>query len=484
MVFANQVLARLLGARNPEELVGRPVEDFIHSDFRAAVIERNRQTIQQGLTFHLVEEKWLRRDGSAVDVEVTTCPFLYQGRPACQVVISDITKRRQAEQELRKTQEMLLQAQKMEAIGRLAGGVAHDFNNLLTVINGYSEMLLTNLPTEDPYRGPLEEISKSGQRAAALTKQMLAFSRRQIVTPKVLDLNAIVADANNMLRRLISENIDMELILGPGLWPVKADPGQIEQVLLNLAVNSRDAMPHGGRITIETANTHLGASDVLARAEVAPGPYVLLAVTDTGSGMDADTMRHIFEPFYTTKEVGKGTGLGLATVYGIVKQNQGHIDVASLPGMGARFQVFLPKSAPAEPAHPSRCRETRPPHGSETVLVVEDEASVRTLIRVVLEEQGYQVIEAKSGNEALQTLKTYENSVHLVLTDMVMPGMSGHQLAGEVTAMRPDLKVLFMSGYTEDSVFRHNVSDQGVDCLLKPFSPVSLAQKVRKVLDE
>ncbi|MGH7318518.1 MAG: ATP-binding protein [Candidatus Rokuibacteriota bacterium] len=392
-------------------------------------------------------------------------------------------KGREAEQVRRQLESQLRQAQKMEAVGRLAGGVAHDFNNLLTVVLGRSQLLLNGMAPDDPGRKNLELIQETAERAAALTQQLLAFSRKQMLQPRVLDLNDVLAGLDAMLRRLIGEDIDLEILAGTRLGRTKADRGQLEQVIMNLVVNARDAMPHGGQLTIETANVALDDAFVSRHAGARAGRYVMLSVRDTGIGMDIEVQGHLFEPFFTTKEPGKGTGLGLATVYGIVKQHQGDITVESKPGRGATFTVYLPRiEEPADAVEPA-VAPGRPAHGSETVLVVEDEEAVRTLVREILQMNGYLVVEAGHGAEALQASERHEGPIHLLLTDVVMPEMSGRTLADRVMATRPTMKVLYISGHTDDAIVHHGVLDPGTVMLLKPFTPEALVRKVRAVLD-
>jgi PAS domain S-box-containing protein len=388
----------------------------------------------------------------------------------------DVTERKTLESQL-------LQAQKMEAVGRLAGGVAHDFNNVLTAIAGYAELLREDLSADDARRADVEEILRASERAAELTHQLLAFSRRQVLAPRVLDLNAVVGDLDKMLRRLIREDIELRTALAPELGAVRADPGQLEQVILNLVVNARDAMPNGGKLTIETANAELDESYALDHPTVVAGPHVMLAVSDTGVGMDATTQARIFEPFFTTKERGKGTGLGLATVYGIVQQSGGHIWLYSEPGRGATFKIYLPRVdqapehlAPAPGAHEA-------PRGTETVLLVEDDETVRTLTRKRLEALGYTVLSVSAGADALNLAASHVGPIHLLVTDVVLPGMSGRELAARLESARPGLKVLYTSGYTDEAVVHHGVLDPGIAFLQKPFMSGTLARKVRDALE-
>ena len=386
-----------------------------------------------------------------------------------------IAERMELEQQLR-------QSAKLEAIGRLAGGIAHDFNNLLTVILGYSQLLLDRLPSDDPNRVNLTEVKKAGGRARWLTQQLLAFSRRQVLKPKVLALNTVIAGIEPMLRRLIGEDINLMINLESNLGSVRADPGQLEQVLLNLAVNARDAMPQGGRLTIETSQVEYAPS--YQRNGVAmPGRHVVLSVSDTGMGMDKETQTHIFEPFFTTKEQGKGTGLGLATVYGIIKQSGGYIFVESEPGQGTRFQIYLPlveepiETAAAEP------RKATLPRGTETILLVEDESGVRGLLCSALRLQGYTVLETQDGREAADVSSHYQGPIHLLLTDMVMPRMNGREVVARLQPERPDMKVLYMSGYAEDAWAHHKILEGARPLLQKPFTPDTLIRVVREVLD-
>jgi PAS domain S-box-containing protein len=432
-----------------------------------------------------VEVRRQRKDGSPIDLSIWTSSLRdHKGEVVgVMAVLADITERKQMEEALRKSEEQLLQSQKMEAIGLLAGGVAHDFNNLLTAIRGYSDLLLHRLDGRSEMRREVEEIRKAGERAASLTRQLLAFSRKQVLQPKVLDLNAVVAGMDNMLQRLIGEDIDLVAVLRPGLWNVLADPGQLEQVIMNLVVNARDAMPRGGKVTIETANVELDDSYVRQHAAVSPGPYVMLAISDTGKGMDEETKNRLFEPFYTTKEKGKGTGLGLSTVYGIVKQSGGYIWAYSDIGKGTAFKVYFPRFGGADAETGKEGASVSSPQGRETVLVVEDEEAVLALIRDILEGSGYTVLTASDGEEAQTVGRGHGAPIHLIVTDVVMPKMGGREAAESLAPHLPGVKVLYMSGYTNEAIVRHGVLDPGIPFLEKPFTPDALLRKVRRALD-
>ncbi len=391
--------------------------------------------------------------------------------------VVDETERRKAEAQLR-------QAQKMEAVGRLAGGVAHDFNNLLGVITGYCDLLQRQMGFQHPGQGRLEQIRRAADRAAGLTRQLLAFSRKQVLEPKVLDLAAVVGDVEKMLRRLIGEDIELVTHAGPGLGGVLADPGQIEQVIVNLAINARDAMSAGGRLTIETANVDLDESYARTNPGASPGPHVMLAVSDTGDGMEAPTLARIFEPFFSTKEQGRGTGLGLATVYGIVKQSGGYISVHSEPARGSSFKVYLPRiQASPEPRSPGRATGEPAPGGTETILLVEDECALRLLVREILEAAGYSVLSAASPEEALSAAQSQSRPIHALLTDVVLQRLSGRDLADRITALHPEIGVLYMSGYTHEVIDHHGVLEPGVNFIPKPFTADAVLRRLRGVLD-
>ena len=425
----------------------------------------------------------VRPKGETAVAEMRVVETEWEGEAARLASLRDITERKRVEKVLREIEEQLMQAQKMEAIGRLAGGVAHDFNNLLTVIMGYSELLLQK-SGDDPLKGYAEAISSAAEKAERLTSQLLAFSRKQAREPRILNLNDIVTEMGKILQRVISEDVGLALVPEPNLGHVRIDPGQIEQVIMNLAVNARDAMPDGGSLTIETANVELDAEYTNAHLDVQPGEYVMLAVTDTGHGMDEETRKLVFEPFFTTKEAGSGTGLGLSTVYGIVKQNGGNIWVYSEPGKGTTFKVYLPIVRGEIPAGRSSNMLPEAGSGSETILVVEDEEVVGELARQVLEQKGYKVLAARNGPEALIIYEQHNGPVHLLLTDVIMPKMSGKELAERLLALRSDLRVIYMSGYADAAIFQNGRVPESANYLQKPFTPDGLLRKVRSVLDE
>jgi PAS domain S-box-containing protein len=448
--------------------------------FQQALEECQRST--EPLPGKRLELTLTRADGGMLPVELAVTRTRTGSLPTFTCHVRDLRERKQAEEALKRAEEQFRQSQKMEAVGRLAGGVAHDFNNLLTAITGYTQVLLRKLPADDPSRGPVELIGKAGNRAADLTRQLLAFSRRQMLEPKVLDLNAVCNDLSKMLRRMIGEDIELATIPGADLRRIKADPGQVDQAIMNLVVNARDAMPSGGKLTIETRNVDLDATYARAHPEVKPGPYVLLAISDNGCGMDEVTKARIFEPFFTTKEVGKGTGLGLAMVYGVVKQSGGHVAVYSEVGHGTTFKIYLPATEERPAVVPPAPRPAAPPAGKGTVLLVEDEDMVRTLSRAVLQEQGYTVLEARHGREAIGLPAQEIDNVELTVTDVVMPGMDGRDLAQHLLRRKPNMKVLYVSGYTDNAIIRSGLLEPGTAFLEKPFTPEVLARKVHEML--
>jgi PAS domain S-box-containing protein len=470
----NPALIHMLGYESPEEVVklDPPRELFLDP----AEHDRLMQEFQRTGRLDSAEVRWKRKDGSAITVRLSgrAATELEESNQVLEIIAEDVTERRALEEQFR-------QAQKMEAVGRLAGGVAHDFNNLLMVVSGYTEVLLEGLSQDDRMLPKVQAIQQAADRATTLTRQLLAFSRKQMLELKVVDVNAIVADMERLLRPLIGENIELTTKLTPNVGHTRADAGQLEQVIMNLVVNAKDAMPNGGQILIQTSEADLEA----ARREhslIQPGTYILLSVSDTGAGMDKETQSRIFEPFFTTKEKGKGTGLGLSTVYGIVKQSGGYIFAQSDPGCGTTFRIYLPRVAdPPEHTGPDKHAQG-PTAGSETVLLVEDEDSVRELVRETLKSKGYSVMEANDGLAGLSVAEKYEGAIDILITDVVMPGMSGSELAKRVAVARPEIKVLYLSGYTEDAIIHEGVLEAGTAFLQKPFTLLALARKVREVL--
>ena len=477
ILYGSPATTRILGY-DLAEFVGRNAFEFIHPDDRAQIMERLGEVMAHPQGRVSVAARVLHKNGSWRHLEGIFTNLLDD--PSVRAVVNnyrDATERRSLE-------EQVIQAQKMEAVGRLAGGVAHDFNNILTAITGYTDLLLADLPPDDPRREDVDEIHRAAQRAAALTQQLLAFSRRQVLQPKVLDLNALVTDIGRLLKRLLGEDVTLSTVLDPTTAHIRADPNQIQQVIMNLAVNARDAMPRGGRITIETSVLHLGDDYATEHQDVTPGRYAMLAVTDTGTGMTPEIQTHLFEPFFTTKEMGKGTGLGLATVYGIVKQSGGHIWAYSEVGRGTTIKVYLPAvDEPADPLGALVVADLSALRGSETILLVEDESAVRGVARQLLERQGYAVLEAANGSAAIALCEEGRAAVNLLLTDVVMPGISGRDLADRLTLRYPHLRVLYMSGYTDDAIVRHGMLEPGLDYVQKPFQTGVLFQKIREVLD-
>jgi two-component system, cell cycle sensor histidine kinase and response regulator CckA len=481
ILSVNNEVCRLLGY-TPEELYTMRIDD-IDPNFRLDRWNMYRHNLRARGS-NTFEATYRRKDATLFPVEITDTYLEFQGDSFTIAFIHDISDRKKAEDTQERLEQQLLQFQKMESIGRLAGGVAHDFNNLLTVIQGYCDLMEEEIAGGSPLLEELGQIRLASQRAAALTSQLLAFSRKQILSPSALGLNDLVANMRKMLERLIGEDITLMTTLEPDLRPVIADSGQIEQVIMNLVINARDAMPTGGVLIIETGNVELDQSYALTHPEAPIGPCVVLTVSDTGHGMDEITQARIFEPFFTTKELGQGTGLGLATVYGIVRQSGGEISVASQPGHGTMFRILLPASASITSDQADSHVHAASSGGSETILLVEDDTLIRNLVRTVLRNEGYTILEAADGHEALTIAHQHPESIDLLVTDVVMPLMSGRELAEQLSQARGQIKVLFMSGYTDDAVVRHGLLTARVEFLAKPFSPLKLAAKVREVLDK
>jgi len=473
--YVNPAFTRITGYSR-DEVLGQNPRILKSGKQDPAFYQQLWATILKGEIWHgeLINR---RKDGSLYSEQMSIAPVRSAGGEVTYFIATkqDVTEHKKLEQQL-------IQAQKMEAVGRLAGGVAHDFNNLLTIINGYAQLLIEPISPQDPRRGHLKEILTAGERAASLTRQLLAFSRRQVLEPRVLNLNSVLADVAKMLRRLIGEDVELVATLKPDLGRVKVDPGQIEQVIMNLAVNARDAMPQGGKLFVETSNVEIDANYARSHSPMMPGKYVMVAVSDTGCGMDLETQAHLFEPFFTTKEKGHGTGLGLATVYGIVKQSGGFIWVYSVPGRGSTFKIYLPVVEEALPTAEPAEVPAELAKGSETVLVVEDEGGVRSLVCEALASHGYKVLEAAGAASALEISEKYTEPIHLLLTDVVMPQTGGKELAKGFSTLHPETKVLYMSGYTDDAIVRHGILERGTSFLQKPFQPRALLLKIREVL--
>src|ERR1700730_7421679 len=474
VLMVNAALEKMLGYGSQQELLEANLAISIYR--YPAEHQKINELFLRDKHFKDVEVEWKRKDGAFITVRCSGWPGKDESSTYIEVFAEDVTERRVLERQLR-------MAQKMEAVGRLSGGIAHDFNNLLGVIIGYIQVMKRSLSPGNPSHEYAEEIEKASQRAVALTRQLLAFSRQQVLEPVILNLNTLMSDMEKMLPRLIGEDIQLNLLLDPAISQVKADPGQIEQVVMNLAVNARDAMPDGGKLTIQTANVELDAAFAREHAGAIPGQYVMLAVADTGTGMDPETQAQIFEPFFTTKDRDKGTGLGLATVYGVVKQSSGYIAVDSEIGKGASFKIYLPRIEQPVATH---CEVNQAPltvRGYETILLVEDAEPLRKLAHMFLRDNGYQVLTAADGSEAQQVAAQNAGPIHLLLTDVVMPGINGRVLAERLAPRHPAMKVLYMSGYTDNFIAGHGVLEEGVHLLHKPFTEDALMRKVRELLD-
>ena len=473
------------------EMLGYPREEFLEKriwelgSFKNVIANQDKFTELQQVEYIRYKDLPLEDcKGKLHSVEFISNVYLVNGLKVIQCNIRDISQRKQAEAEHEKLQAQFTQAQKMESVGRLAGGVAHDFNNLLMGTMGYTQLCLDKIGPDHPIREYLDEIMSVTERSAELTRQLLAFARKQIIAPTVMDLNDAISDILKLLRRLIGEDVTMKFTEDPDTWPVKMDPVQIDQILANLCVNARDAIGGVGSVNIETSNATFDESYCAGHQGSVPGDYALLTVTDTGCGMDKETLENIFEPFFTTKGVGEGTGLGLATVYGIVKQNNGYITVYSEHGKGTTFKIYLPRHVCEETALAAVAAPTKSPHGTETVLLVEDEKSIRITTRLFLEDLGYTVLVAEAPSQALRLVAEHPGEIHLLITDVVMPGMSGRELANRLLALRPSIKRLFISGFTADVIAQRGILDDGMNFLSKPFGRDVLARKAREVLEE
>jgi len=480
--YVNPAMCRMLGYDEDElrhltvnDILPAYILDRLGSDFEAHDRENK--------TMFLKDLECLKKDGTIIYADIVITPrIIIDGRAHSLDFFMDVTQRKKAEDDKKKIETQFLQSQKLEAVGRLTGGIAHDFNNILTAIIGNAEIMLAILPKGDPLREGVEEIRDAGERAAGLISQLLAFSRKQVLQPTIMSLNDTVHDMDRMLRRIIGEDIEMRTILKHDLGLVEADMGQIELVLMNLVVNARDAMPKGGKITIETANAELDEEYSRSHIAVIPGPFVMLSVSDTGVGMTREVQEHIFEPFFTTKEKGKGTGLGLSTVYGIVKQTKGNIWTYTELGKGTTFKVYLPRVERLKLEKKKKDRKAEALTGSETILIVEDDEMVRKFAERVLKGFGYRVLIAANGEEAVRIAGEHEEPIHLMLTDVVMPGMSGQDLENKFKASKPGIKVLYMSGYTDDAIVHHGILDKGKVFLQKPFTTDALGRKVKEAL--
>ncbi|MCZ6515701.1 MAG: PAS domain S-box protein [Acidobacteria bacterium] len=482
IILVNSVGLKLFGASESGQLVGRKLADFWHPDVRESLERKIEQSYREGREISLQESRLIRPDGQMRDVELTGSTFDYQGKKAGEMILRDVTERKRRQAALHEQEAQHHEAEKLEAVGRLAGGMAHDFNNLLMVICGYCELLAARVGSESPRLREVEEIHKAAKRAAALTDQLLAFDAKQMVVASAFDLNVLVRRMDRPLRKMLGDEIELELVLDPDLGLVKADSEQIERVVHNLAQNGKDAMPDGGRLVIETANVNV-TEEGPEFAGATPGPSVLLAVSDTGQGVDTETRAHFFEPFFTTKKKGEGAGLGLAAVYGIVKQSGGHIWVYSEPGQGTTMKVYLPRIEQPEGAGAAEIPLSASSPGTETVLLVEDEMAVRRVAKDYLERNGYTVLEAGDGNEALTLCEVYDGPIHIMLADVELPEMDGPDLARRVAPLRPELKILYVSGYTAGAIRQHGINAPDSQFLQKPFSLANLGRKIREVLE-
>lgn len=485
MIYTHDMDGNFLSVNKAaENITGYSREETLTLNLAQSVAPEFLATARQMIAAKLVgnevapyELEIVAKDGHRVVVEVNTRIIYENGSPVrVQGIARDISERKHLEDQSR-------QSRKMAAIGVLAGGIAHDFNNLLTVINGYSDLTLKKMSIEDPLRHNIEEVKHAGDRAAVLTGQLLVFSRKQVLKPSVHNLSTAILNIEKMLRRIIKESIEFRLVLDPNLGNIKADRGQIEQVIMNLAINARDAMPDGGTLTIETQNVYLDEDYVSQHIEIEPGPFVKMTVTDSGDGMDEETQQRVFEPFFTTKDLGRGTGLGLSTVYGIVKQSGGDIMVYSEVGHGTTFKIYLPRVNEAIQKTKSAGKSEEILSGKETILLVEDEEIVRSLVSTILTGRGYNVLVAVSGRAALSLCETFSEPIHMLLTDVIMPKMGGSELKEQIVKLRPDIKVLFMSGYTDDAISHRGILDDDTAFIEKPFTPDGLARKIRQTLE-
>ena len=483
--FSNPKISQISGY-SQEELSSKSFIEFIHPDDRQMLVGNHLKRLQGIELPHIYDFRILDKEGNIKWLEINAALINWNGKPAILNFLTDITERKRTEEEMNTLQEQFRHSQKMEAIGRLAGGIAHDFNNLLTIIKGYSQLSLHELKEEGPLKENIEEINKASEKASDLTRQLLSFSRSQMMEMKVIDLNNIVRNLDKMLRRVIGEDVELITCLADDLGRIKADPGQIEQVIMNLAVNAKDAMPSGGKLAIETANVELDGIYARSHIGVKPGRYVMLLVSDTGMGMAPEVKKKVFEPFFTTKEKDKGTGLGLSTVYGIVKQSGGDIWVYSEPSYGTTFKIYFPRVD--EPQDIEGVKEEGVeeglPLGDETILLVEDNEEVRKVTARILKMQGYRVLEASNEGDAFSICDQHDGPINLMVTDIVMPKMDGPELAKQLLSLYPEMKVIYMSGYVENIIPHHGILEKGMEYIQKPFTVNELARKVREVLDK